>query len=240
MKLILRIERFNPETDREPCFHDYPIEAAQGDRVLDLLMNVKSYQDGTLTFRRSCAHGVCGSDAMIINGNEALACKTLARDVAEKDGDVVTIQPLRNLPVQKDLAVDQSRFFETYRSVKPFLINTEPAAGKERTQLPDDRKKFDDATNCILCESCYSACPVIREKNSGFVGPASIVQAARFNDDSRDRGFEERLEVLDAGNGVWPCENHFRCTQVCPRGIKVTKLINLTKKRISAYKDTRP
>jgi succinate dehydrogenase / fumarate reductase iron-sulfur subunit len=149
--------------------------------------------------------------------------------------------------------------------VKPFLINEETVKEKERIQLPEERQRFGDATNCILCASCYSACPVIREgkgpvdptvsgapssgsspKRRGtsgswsFLGPAAIVQAARFLDDSRDRGFEARLDVLDAPNGVWPCENHFQCTVVCPRGIKVTKLINLTKRRIKTYRDGRP
>jgi succinate dehydrogenase / fumarate reductase iron-sulfur subunit len=280
MTLTLRVERFDPGVDSAPRFQEYGIEAGESDRVLDLLIRVQTLQDGTLSFRKSCAHGVCGSDAMIINGVERLACKTLVRDVAKADGDVITVQPLKALPVQRDLMVDQSAFFEAYRSVKPFLINEEPVPEKERIQLPAEREKFDDATNCILCASCYSACPVIREDKYpagmrkpgmtggtaneaasggepgaaagapaggartpgvwGFLGPAAIVQAARFLDDSRDRGFEDRLGVLDAPNGVWPCENHFRCTVVCPRGIKVTKLINLTKRKVKGHGDTKP
>jgi succinate dehydrogenase / fumarate reductase iron-sulfur subunit len=257
MTLTLKIERFDPESDRGPGFREYTIETEESDRVLDLLMKVKMEQDGSLAFRKSCAHGVCGSDAMIINGRERLACKTLVRDVAKASGDVITIQPLKTLPVQRDLMVDETMFFTVYRSVKPFLINEEPVEEKERIQLPEERAKFDDATNCILCASCYSACPVIREgKNPAavptegspgippagswnFLGPAAIVQAARFLDDSRDRGFESRLDVLDSPNGVWPCENHFQCTVVCPRGIKVTKLINLTKRRIKGYRDSK-
>jgi succinate dehydrogenase / fumarate reductase iron-sulfur subunit len=257
MTLTLRVERFDPCVDSAPRFQEYGVEAGESDRVLDLLMRVQTLQDGTLSFRKSCAHGVCGSDAMIINGVERLACRTLVRDVAKADGDVITVQPLKSLPVQRDLMVDQSAFFEVYRSVKPFLINEEPVPEKERIQLPSEREKFDDATNCILCAACYSACPVIREDKYpaemrkpavgartpgvwGFLGPAAIVQAARFLDDSRDRGFEDRLGVLDAPNGVWPCENHFRCTVVCPRGIKVTKLINLTKRRLKGHGDTKP
>ncbi len=241
MTLTLKIKRFDPESGREPGFWEYTVEAGESDRVLDLLMNVKMHQDGSLAFRKSCAHGVCGSDAMIINGVEKLACKTLVRDVAKADGDVVTIEPLKTLPVQRDLMVDQTSFFAVYRSVKPFLINEELVGGKERVQLQADRAKFDDATNCILCAACYSACPEIREGKSpegswDFLGPAAIVQASRFLEDGRDRGFEARLDVLDAPNGVWPCANRFRCTVVCPRGIKVTKLINLTKRRIKEYK----
>jgi succinate dehydrogenase / fumarate reductase iron-sulfur subunit len=208
-------------------------------RVLDLLMQVKQFQDGTLAFRKSCAHGVCGSDAMRINGVERLACKTLVRDVAEKSGDSITVQPLKGLAVERDLMVRQTVFFEKYRSVKPYLINEEPVKEKERIQSPDERHRIDDATKCILCEACYSACPVIQEKNAGFLGPAAIVQASRFLDDSRDRGFKARLGILGDPNGVWSCENHYKCTQVCPRGIKVTKLINLTKQKIRKYRKER-
>jgi len=239
MKVFLRIERFNQETDQNPYFKDYTVEADPMDRILDLLMQVKQFQDGTLVFRKSCAHGVCGSDAMRINGVERLACKTLVREVVEKSGDSITIQPLKGLAVERDLMVRQTVFFEKYRSMKPYLINEEPVKGKERIQSPEERHRIDDATKCILCESCYSACPVIKDKNPGFLGPAAIVQASRFLDDSRDRGFENRLGVLDDPNGVWPCENHYKCTQVCPRGIKVTKLINLTKQKIKKYRKER-
>jgi len=241
MKLTLKIERFDPESGRAPRLQEYTVEAEKSDRVLDLLMKIKTEQDGSLAFRKSCAHGVCGSDAMIINGRERLACKNLVSDVAKANGDIITIQPLKTLPVHRDLMVDQTGFFAVYRSVKPFLVNEEPVKEKERIQLPGEREKYDDATNCILCASCHSACPVIRKEKIpadswNFLGPAAIVQAARFLEDSRDRGFEARLGVLDAPNGVWPCENHFQCTVVCPRGIKVTKLINLTKRRIKGQK----
>ncbi len=239
MKVVLKIERFNPASDKKPHFQEYSIDASENDRLLDLLIHVKRFIDGSLAFRKSCAHGVCGSDAMVINGTERLACKTLVKDVAENDGGSITIQPLKNLPVQRDLFVDQTEFFKRYRSVKPFLINEEPFPDRERLQLPDERKKYDDATKCILCAACFSACPVIREKNPIFIGPAQVVQVSRFLDDSRDRGFEARLNELDAPNGVWPCENHFKCTEVCPRGIKVTRLINLTKKKIKSYRDQR-
>ncbi len=239
MNVVLKIERFNPSSDEAPYFREYSVDASVNDRVLDLLMHVKRFMDGSLAFRKSCAHGICGSDAMIINGTERLACKTLVKDVAENDGDSITIRPLKNLPVQRDLMVDQNEFFNRFRSVKPFLLNDEEDPERERIQSPEERKKYDDATKCILCAACFSACPVIREKNPLFLGPAQIVQASRFLDDSRDRGLEARLDVLDAPNGVWPCENHFRCTEVCPRGIKVTKLINLTKKKIKSFREQR-
>jgi succinate dehydrogenase / fumarate reductase iron-sulfur subunit len=174
---------------------------------------------------------------MRINGREALACKTLIQDVVTADNTTIRLEPLLGFPVEKDLMVDQQAFFEKYRAVKPFLVNDEPVEEKERIQSPQQRKVFDEATNCILCSACFSACPVLRT-NRGFLGPAAIVQAARFLDDSRDQGFERRLPVLDTPEGVWPCENHFACTQVCPRGIKITKLINQTKTRIQKFRAT--
>ena len=237
MKITLQIQRYNPEKDDSPYFTDYEVEVQPTDRVLDALMQVKNYQDGTLAFRKSCAHGVCGSDAMIINGRERLACKTLVQDVAETDGTVVKVEPLKHLRLLRDLMVDQTEFFARWRKVKPFLINDKPVAEKERVQSPEERAVFDDPTKCILCASCYSACPILDGKNTAFVGPAALAQAARFIFDSRDRGFSERLGVLDHPDGVWACENHFQCTRVCPRGIKVTKNINLSKRRITKAKE---
>lgn len=235
MKITLRIRRFNPEVDPEPYFQDYSIEVQPTDRVLDALIRIKEL-DGTLAFRKSCAHGVCGSDAMIIDGRERLACKTLVQDVAESDGVTVTVEPLRHLPVLRDLIVQQDEFFDRWRKVKPFLINTEPANQGERVQSQKERAAFDDPTKCILCASCYSACPILDEENPRFIGPAAVAQAARFAFDSRDQGFEERLAVLDHPDGVWACQNHFQCTRVCPRSIKVTKNINLTKRLINQGK----
>jgi succinate dehydrogenase / fumarate reductase iron-sulfur subunit len=173
---------------------------------------------------------------MVINGKEGLACKTLIKDVVQKDGDVVRVEPLHNLPIQRDLMVDQREFFEKYMHVKPYFIGSKEPEEKEFRQSPYERQKFEEGTKCILCMSCYSACPVIQEINPNFLGPAAVVQAARFNDDSRDEGFEERLPQLDYPDGVWPCESRFECTRVCPRGIKITKTINLTKRKIEEFK----
>jgi succinate dehydrogenase / fumarate reductase iron-sulfur subunit len=237
VKITLQIQRYNPENDETPHFKEYRVEVQPTDRVLDALMQVKSYQDGTLALRKSCAHGVCGSDAMIINGRERLACKTLVQDVAGAEGTVVKIEPLKHLPLLRDLMVDQTEFFARWRTVKPFLINDQIVEEKERVQSPEERAVFDDPTKCILCASCYSACPILDGKNTAFVGPAALAQAARFMFDSRDRGFDERLGVLDHPDGVWACENHFQCTRVCPRGIKITKNINLSKRRITRAKE---
>jgi succinate dehydrogenase / fumarate reductase iron-sulfur subunit len=193
--------------------------------VLDAILYVKQHLDSTLAVRKSCAHGVCGSDAMRINGVERLACKTLVSEVAA-EGAVVTLEPLRSLPVQRDLMVDQTFFFDNYRNIKPYLIpSTGPVESRERLQTPEQRARFDDATKCILCSACYSSCPVLAGPNPHFIGPAAAVAAARFVFDSRDKGISERMEALDAPGGVSACENHFDCTKVCPRGIKVTKII---------------
>lgn len=235
MKVNLKIQRFNPEKDAEPYFRTYAVEVEPTDRLLDAMMQVKRFQDGSLGFRKSCAHGVCGSDAMRINGKDGLACKTLIRDVVAGEGDTVVIEPLRYFPVLRDLIVDQGEFFERYRRVKPFLINEEPVQAGERRQSPEERKAFDDPTHCILCASCFSACPIPGE-NPDFLGPAAVVNAYRFLADSRDRGFADRLPVLDTPAGVWPCQNHFKCTEACPRTIKITKRINQTKRMISKYR----
>lgn len=240
MKIYLQIQRFNPEKDKEPVFQKYAVEVNPTDRLLDALMKIKDHEDPSLGFRKSCAHGVCGSDAMVINSKERLACKTLIKDVADKEGAIIKVEPLRNLPVQRDLMVNQSPFFQNHLQVKPYQINPESVREKERIQSPDKRKQFDDATKCILCAACFSACPVKQEVNPEFLGPAAIVQASRFIDDDRDKGFEERIPELDHPDGIWPCENRFECTRVCPRNIKVTKLINRTKRKITEFKKKKP
>jgi succinate dehydrogenase / fumarate reductase iron-sulfur subunit len=172
---------------------------------------------------------------MRINGRERLACKTLVRDVADRAEAVLTVEPLRHFPVPRDLIVDQSEFFRRFRSVMPFLLPAQDAVhadGRESLQTHQQFSQFEDATKCINCGACFSACPVL-EKNPRFLGPAAIVQAARFVEDSRDQGLAPRLDVLDAPDGIWACENHFECTRVCPREIKVTKLINLMKRRVT-------
>jgi succinate dehydrogenase / fumarate reductase iron-sulfur subunit len=183
-------------------------------------MKIKGEQDGSLTFRRSCAHGVCGSDAMRINGVNRLACKVLMKDMPDK----LTIEPIKGLPVEKDLVVDMEPFFEAYRAVKPFLITGGNEPSKEWLQSQADRDRFDDTTKCILCAACTTSCPVFWTDGSYF-GPAAIVNAHRFIFDSRDQGAEERLEILNDREGVWRCRTTFNCTEACPRGIQITKAI---------------
>ncbi|HVM01681.1 MAG TPA: succinate dehydrogenase iron-sulfur subunit [Acidimicrobiales bacterium] len=227
----LRIRRYNPDTDAGPHWQDFHVRAEPTDRVLDALHTVKWEQDGTLSFRRSCAHGVCGSDAMMINGANALACIELVRDAAGPRGGRVTVEPIRGLPVIKDLVVDMEPFFAQYRSVLPYLVNRDDPGYTERLQSPEDRARYDDTTKCILCAACTTSCPVFWG-NSGYVGPAAIVNAHRFVFDSRDQAGAERLDVLNQRSGAWKCRTAFSCTEACPRGIKVTQAIQEVKRAI--------
>jgi succinate dehydrogenase / fumarate reductase iron-sulfur subunit len=236
MKFTVKIKRYNPETDARPHFESYAVEADPIDRVLDVLHTVKWYHDGTLTLRRSCAHGICGSDAMRINGRNALACKLLVRDVV-KEGGTLQIEPLLGLPLIKDLIVDMEPFFEHYRSVSPFLVNDEPLPedGRERLQSSEARERFDHGTKCILCAACTTSCPSFWA-NGQYVGPAAIVQAHRFIFDDRDHAAEERLQVLGEQFGVWRCRTAFNCTEACPREIPVTQLIGEVKQALASGK----
>jgi succinate dehydrogenase / fumarate reductase, iron-sulfur subunit len=237
MQVQLRVQRFNPETDKKPWWGEYTIsDADPTDTVLDLLHYVKWNIDGTLSLRRSCAHGVCGSDTVRINGANALACKTLVRRLAPEGSERVKIQvePMLGLPVLKDLIVDMEPFFEHYRSVLPFFVNDEPVPenGRERLQSPEDRARFDDTTKCILCAACTTSCPSYWA-NGRYVGPAAIVQAHRFIFDSRDEAYEERLHILGEQFGVWRCRTIFNCTIACPRDIEVTQAIGEVKRALT-------
>jgi succinate dehydrogenase / fumarate reductase iron-sulfur subunit len=229
MLVELRIRRFNPEQDKKAWWGEYTVdEVNPNDSVLDVLHRVKWTIDGTLTLRRSCAHGVCGSDAMRINGANSLACKVLVNRLAKEESDSVQIQvePILGLPVVKDLVVDMEPFFDHLRSVKPYFVNDGPLPenGRERFQSHEDRMKFDDTTKCILCAACTTSCPSFWA-NGRYVGPAAIVYAHRFIFDSRDEAFGERLEILGQPYGVWRCRTIFNCTNACPRDIQVTKAI---------------
>lgn len=228
MQAQLRIRRFNPEKDEKPWWGEYALQDVnRTDTVLDLLHRVKWEIDGTLTLRRSCAHGVCGSDAMRINGANALACKMLVQRLGAENGTVdIQIEPILGLRVLKDLVVDMEPFMAHYREVLPFFINDTPppADGRERRQSQADRARFDDTTKCILCAACTTSCPSFWA-NEKYVGPAAIVQAHRFIFDSRDQGAAERLQVVGDTFGVWRCRTVFNCTSACPREIEVTKAI---------------
>ena len=227
MELTLKIKRYNPEVRADPWWDTFAIDVDPMDRLLDALHHVKWYQDGTLALRRSCAHGICGSDAMLINGRNALACKMLVKDVAPK----VTVEPIRGLPVLKDLIVDMEPFFEGYRSILPYLVNDTDPPDRERLQSPEERERFDDTTKCILCAACTTSCPIFWGDGE-YVGPAAIVNAHRFIFDSRDDAAEDRLAILSEKTGVFRCRTTFNCTEACPRGIKVTKAIQEVKRAV--------
>jgi succinate dehydrogenase / fumarate reductase iron-sulfur subunit len=229
LQVRLRVKRYNPEVDRKPHWQHFVVEGMEPtDRVLDVLHQAKWFQDGTLTFRRSCAHGVCGSDAMVVNSENALACQVLLAQA----GNDISVEAIRGLTVIKDLVVDMAPFFAQYRSVLPWLVAgpDDPGYG-ERRQSPEERERFDDTTKCILCAACTTSCPVFWT-NGSYVGPAAIVQAHRFLFDSRDEGGADRLDVLGDRTGVWRCRTAFNCTNACPRGIKVTSAIQQVKRKI--------
>lgn len=228
-----RIYRFDPDADKEPYYQKYQISANPSDRILDCLNRIKWEQDGTLSYRMSCGHGVCGSDAMKINGRCALACQKL---VKEYEGQEVVLEPLPSYKVLKDLVVDLEPFFEKVKLVRPYLISETIPPEKERSQSPENSKQLDTAIRCILCACCMGACPVVNE-NEQFIGPAPLVWAFRYIFDSRDDKYRERLRQLDYPDGAWACVNHYECTRVCPKEIPVTKYINTIKQEIQKTKD---
>jgi len=220
VKIELRIRRFDPERDDASHWESYQVEAEPMDRVLDLLRAVKEEQDPTLTFRRSCAHGICGSDAMRINGRNRLACTTRVDQL----GPRIRVEPLLGVAVVKDLVVDMEPFFSSYREVMPWFVADSPAPVRERLQDPRDRARFDDTTKCILCAACTTSCPSFWAR-AEYVGPAAIVAAHRFIFDSRDEARAERLGIVAGADGVWRCRTIFNCVVACPREIQITRAI---------------
>ena len=226
IEVKLKVLRYDPEKDDDAHFETYTVKAQPMDRLLDCLHMIKWEVDSSLALRRSCAHGICGSDAMVINGVNMLACKVLVKDLKQP----IRVEPIRGLPLIKDLIVDMEPFFAGYRAVEPWLIPDpdEKVPERERLQSPEDRERFDDTTKCILCAACTTSCPIYWADKE-YVGPAAIVNAHRFIFDSRDSGGSERLEILSAKGGVFKCRTVFNCTAACPRGIKVTKAIQEVK-----------
>ena len=227
MSVRMRILRFDPSRDKNPWWGDYEADVEPTERVLDALHYVKWYRDSSLALRRSCAHGICGSDAMIINGVNMLACKVMIRDLKQP----IVVEPIRGLPVIRDLVVDMEPFFEGYKEVKPWLMvdEDEKEPPRERIQSQQDRERYDDTTKCILCAACTTSCPIYWADGK-YVGPAAIVNAHRFIFDSRDTGGRERLEILSGKGGAFKCRTVFNCTDACPRGIKVTLAIQEVKR----------
>lgn len=230
MKLNVKIQRFNPEADDAPHWESYEVTADPLDSALGLLLHIKWHIDGSLTLRKSCAHGICGSDAMLINGENKLACSILVKDLAKKDGDTITFAPMPGSPVIKDLVIDQEHFFEKYRGVIPWLVNDTPAPERERLQSPEDFDKIEDATKCIMCGACTHSCPSTWAAPD-YLGPAAMLKAYRYTFDTRDEGTDERLGVVDSRDGLWKCYTIFNCVQACPKGIDITRWLSALKRK---------
>ncbi len=231
MELNLKIFRFNPTVDVEPHYDTFTVTAEPNERILDCLNRIRWQKDSTLAFRMSCAHGICGSDGLTINGKASLACQKLVKDF-DTTKEIV-VEPLKFFEVVKDLIVDLKPFFERIKSINPQttkLAISEPS--KERVQLPQQRLEYEDAIKCILCGCCYGACPVMVEQDEEFIGPAAILRAERYIFDSRTIDSNERLSMLQKPHGVWGCKSYYMCTVVCPKNIKVTAAILKTKKKI--------
>lgn len=218
------IYRYNPETDSKPYMKDYELDVKANNchMVLDALIVIKNTMDESVTFRRSCREGVCGSDGMNMNGKNGLACTTHIADLKEP----IVIRPLPGLPVVRDLVVDMTQFYEQYDKVKPYLINDEPVPAKERLQSPEDRAKLDGLYECILCACCSTSCPSFWWNPDKFIGPAGLLQAYRFIADSRDTATTTRLADLADPFSVFRCRGIMNCVDVCPKGLNPTQAIN--------------
>jgi len=229
MKATFVIFRFDPAVDKQPRYQEYAIDVESTDKILDCLNRIRWELDPTLVYRASCSHGICGSDAMVINGHVGLACQKLVRDY--KTANNFVIEPLPLFNVIKDLVVDMNPFFEKHRYVRPYLVNDDEAPEKERIQSAEEQKVIEPALRCILCASCTSSCPISRA-NPNYLGPAALLRAFRYINDSRDTATGGRLAQLDNDDGAWGCKTMWWCTDVCPKGIPVTKCIGQIKRAI--------
>ena len=220
-KRIFEVYRYDPDKDQAPYMQTYELELDGSERMLlDALIKLKK-QDETLSFRRSCREGICGSDGMNINGKNGLACLISLNSLPPK----IVVRPLPGLPVIRDLVVDMSMFYRQYEKVQPYLINDTPAPAKERLQSPEDREKIDGLYECIMCACCSTACPSFWWNPDKFIGPSGLVQAYRFLIDSRDTAREERLAKLDDPFSVFRCHGIQNCIDVCPKGLNPTRAI---------------
>ena len=229
MKSNFTIFRFDPAVDKQARYQEYAIDVEPTDKILDCLNKIRFEQDPTLVYRASCSHGICGSDAMVINGHIGLACQKLVRDY--KTANNFVIEPLPLFNVIKDLIVDLNPFFEKHRFVRPYLINDDPVPKTERIQSTGEQKTIEPALRCILCASCTSSCPISRA-NPNYLGPAALLRAFRYICDSRDTAKGSRLAQVNSDDGAWGCKTMWWCTDVCPKGIPVTKCIGQIKRAI--------
>jgi succinate dehydrogenase / fumarate reductase iron-sulfur subunit len=218
------IYRYNPEMDTKPYMQNFDLDVKEHNchMVLDALIAIKNNLDETVTFRRSCREGVCGSDGMNMNGKNGLACTTHLDSLSEP----IIIRPLPGLPVVRDLVIDMTQFYEQFNKVKPYLQNSEPAPAKERLQSPEERAKLDGLYECILCACCSTSCPSFWWNPEKFIGPAGLLQAYRFIVDSRDTEKNARLADLTDPFSLFRCRGIMNCVDVCPKGLNPTKAIN--------------
>ncbi len=229
MNVVISVYRYNPDVDNAPRMQDYTLELPEGRdmMVLDALLKLKE-QDPSLSFRRSCREGVCGSDGLNMNGKNGLACITPLSELGLKGGKIV-LRPLPGLPVIRDLVIDMSQFYKQYEKVKPYLINNDLPPAGEYLQSPEERAKLDGLYECILCACCSTSCPSFWWNPDKFIGPAGLLHAYRFLADSRDTATEERLNDLDDAFSVFRCHGIMNCVNVCPKGLNPTKAIGQIK-----------
>ncbi|PCI08356.1 MAG: succinate dehydrogenase iron-sulfur subunit [Gammaproteobacteria bacterium] len=223
------IYRYNPEIDTEPHVQQFNLDNIEpGTMLLAALLRIKDEQDETLSFRRSCGEGVCGSDGMNINGTNGLACITSLDDLKQP----IEIKPLPGLPVIRDLIIDMDQFYKQYRAVKPYLIVNDPMPEVELLQTPEQRENLDGLYECVLCGCCSTACPSFWWNPEKFLGPAALLQASRFIEDSRDQAFEQRLQDLEGPFKLFRCHTIMNCVNVCPKGLNPTKAIGRIKSKM--------
>lgn len=239
-KAVVRIQRFNPEKDRKSYFQNFEITYTRETTLLDALHEIKTHQDGSLTYRRSCRHAICGSCAMNVNGKNMLVCNSPMQEHVTRKG-VVTIRPLPYLPVIKDLVVDRTRFWEQYLRVKPWLITSSSAPEKEYRVSPDEVAALNSAETCIMCGACYSACTVVGTSDT-YIGPHALLKSFLRVLDPRDEGVTERLNEVGTHEGAFRCHTIFNCIDACPKNLDPTKAIetlrNLAQKRL-AFEDAK-
>jgi len=224
-----KIYRYNPETDKKPYLQEYVLDdVAPGTMLLAALLRIKDEQDQTLSFRRSCGEGVCGSDGMNINGVNGLACITTLDDIKQP----VEVKPLPGLPVIRDLIIDMDQFYKQYRAVKPYLVVNDPMPEVELKQTPEQRELLDGLYECVLCACCSTSCPSFWWNPDKFLGPAALLQASRFIEDSRDQAFSERLSDLEGPFKLFRCHTIMNCVNVCPKGLNPTRAIGRIKHKM--------
>ena len=229
-KKTFRIYRYDPAKDKVPAVKEYVLDCDPMERVLTALNRIKWETDGSLTYRRSCGHAVCGSCGMTIQGASRLACKVLVKDIA---GDVIEIAPLKGFPVIKDLVVDMAQFYGNLRAIQPYYISKAPKPVHEFRQSPEQYDLIDDATKCILCGCCTSSCPSYW-KNDSYLGPAALLKAWRFLGDSRDDAKAERIDAVNGSDGVWRCHTIFNCKEACPKDIDIPAALSRLKRAVVA------